>query len=103
MILYYDKHWKQIESVEERLKLYKDNEYKRVGFDQLDIDDTMISTVRLWINHCVWDGEPQIFETMVFSRNKLIDQFTRRYTSLEEAIEWHSETLSSAKMTLGID
>lgn len=77
-------------------------EYRRVGQDV--VGEYRISTVLLGIDHS-WGGKgpPLIFETMVFSTidrtvdffgrehtvNDAYDQFTERYTTVDEAQRGH--------------
>jgi hypothetical protein len=79
-------------------------EYRRVAFDRYG--DFDVSTIWLGIDHN-WsrEGDPVIFETMIFVRSpdagEDIDTRTsvycRRYTNEQEALEGHKEALESLK------
>ena len=98
---YFDKYWRLI-SIEERSRLHEIVDYRVISFTDFK-DWTRVSTVWLWIDHRMlgsWD--PIIFETMVFSSNKFIDQDMRRYTKLNDAKEWHRETVQMVSKHLSL-
>ena len=60
----------------------------------------MVSTVWLGLDHnYLGDGPPLIFETMVFRGKgrdrRAVDSILRRYTTKEEALGGHAETLKT--------
>ena len=55
------------------------------------IGDVQISTVFLGIDHSFRQGEPLLFETMIFGGRH--DEYQRRYSTREAAITGHAETL----------
>ncbi len=54
-----------------------------------------ISTVFLGIDHCFGDGEPQLFETMIFGGK--LDQEMWRYSTWEQAAKGHQEAVERVK------
>ena len=85
MIRYYDKSWQPLEDVFDWGRLFEDPEYKRVASDTFDYE-THVSTVWLWLDHNLSsDWPPVIFETMIFSKHNELDQFTARYSTIDEA------------------
>ena len=67
--------------------LFRDQAYKRVASDELG--DIFVSTVWLGLNHNFDpDGEPLIFETMIFGGTHDEDQW--RYSTEAEALEGHA-------------
>jgi hypothetical protein len=66
------------------------------------IGDYWISTVFLGLDHG-FGGKPLLFETMVFERRlkavgetergEVVDEYTRRYLTWEEALEGHEATI----------
>lgn len=92
-IHWYDKNGKPLYDYEEIEKLLNDVEYKRVAVTTLS-DGTWISTVWLGLDYSWSEGNPIIFETMVFSEKKDKDGFTedlemQRYSTLEQAKAGH--------------
>src|SRR3990167_704654 len=55
------------------------------------IADVRISTVFLGLDHSFGQGEPLLFETMIFGGSQ--DQYQRRYSTREAAVSGHAETL----------
>ncbi len=53
------------------------------SIDKDQIDDILVSTVFLGINHAYDDGDPVLFETMFFGG--VLDQQMRRYTTIIDA------------------
>ncbi len=53
-----------------------------------------ISTVFLGLDHALGDGEPLLFETMVFGGP--LDGSQERYSTWDEAIDGHKEMISRA-------
>ena len=58
-----------------------------------------VSTVFLGIDHQFGEGEPLLFETMVFGGQ--YDNYTRRYSTKEAAEKGHAEIVE--KLKIGID
>lgn len=86
---YYDRQGNEINSKEWGL-LHGDNDYRIV--DCVALDDVMVSTVWLGIDHSFSDdGPPIIFETMVFGGK--YDQEQWRYSTEEQAMAGHEEVV----------
>lgn len=75
------------------VKLFEDNDLRRVGWDV--INGNTISTVFLAINHNFGEGPPILWETMIFGGKH--DQYQQRYSSLEEAKKGHAEAIALVK------
>ena len=58
---------------------------------QDDVDGVKVSTVFLGLDHNFGDGEPVLYETMVFGGKH--DGFDERYSTLEEAEKGHKEAV----------
>ncbi len=56
---------------------------------------TRVSTVFLGLDHNYGDGEPILFETMIFGGNH--DQHQERYSTWEEAEEGHKQAVKLAR------
>lgn len=63
-----------------------------------------VSTVFLVFNHQYdpYDERPVLWETMIFSRSKRVDQYQERYKSLEEARAGHRTAIGEALLLLRI-
>lgn len=59
------------------------------------IGDALISTVFLGLDHNWGDGEPVLFETMVFGGK--MDSHMRRYTSYDAALTGHKRVVKLVK------
>lgn len=60
------------------------------------VDDYEVSTIFLGIDHNYFStGPPLLFETMVFGGP--LDRYQRRYTTYEEALKGHDETVRLAE------
>lgn len=59
--------------------------YKLVG--NTTIGDALVSTVWLGLDHSYDNGEPVIFESMIFGGDR--DEYSERYSTLEEAQQGH--------------
>lgn len=93
--MYFDKQLNPI-SQTQWAEFVKDKSYMRIKMDNIT-KDTFVSTVWLGIDHSFWNGDPIIFETMIFSdQNKMIDWYQKRYSTLEEALQWHQDALDYA-------
>ncbi len=100
MIKYYDKSWQPLEDVFDWGRLFEDPEYKRVASDTFDYE-THVSTVWLWLDHNLSsDWPPVIFETMIFSKHNELDEFTARYSTIDEAKKWHEYACEYVKSIL---
>lgn len=66
------------------------------------VGEHKVSTVFLVIDHnFMGEGDPVLFETMVFSEeNKEIDGFTRRYSTWEQAEQGHKELVKMVQKYL---
>lgn len=64
-----------------------ERENRRVARSQ--VNGFTISTVFLGLNHAFGDGPAEWFETMVFGAGTLDEEYTRRYTTWEEAEDGH--------------
>ena len=86
----FDKNGKEI-NYEEWGKLLEDKDYKIIKQETLP-DGKKVSTVWLGLDHNFGEGEPLIFETMVFSsEGDFSDVDVERYSTLEEAQKGHEE------------
>ncbi len=68
--------------------------------EQTMIGKYKISTVFLGVDHNFGDGEPLLFETMVFDTSfnfKSLDEFSERYSSYEEAETGHKKIVELIK------
>jgi hypothetical protein len=89
MANYYDREGNPI-TTEEWMSLREHQPYKRVEFTNLD--DHCVSTVWLGLDHNFGGDERQIFETMVFHKDKGWEaQDMARYASEAEALEGHRQ------------
>jgi len=61
------------------------------------VDDVRISTVFLGLDHAFKEGEPLLFETMVFGGP--LDQEMNRYTTWEEAERGHKVMVKKVEDT----
>lgn len=55
-------------------------------------DGTFISTVFLGLNHAFGEGEPILFETLVFNGEH--EGYMERYSTYEQAERGHEETIA---------
>ena len=62
------------------------------------IGDVTVSTVFLGINHRFGEGEPLLFETMVFGGP--FDQEQRRYSRRIDAFAGHADLVAQVRSTL---
>lgn len=63
-----------------------------------EIDDYLISTVDLGIDHSFGDGKPLYYETMIFKKDSYLDLYCERYSTEEEAREGHKRIVRNAKV-----
>lgn len=66
------------------------NTQRRVGLDV--VGNYRVSTVFLGLNHRYGDGDPLLFETMVFENGSWSDLECDRCSTLEEAKGMHAKT-----------
>jgi len=72
------------------------DDMKRVAIDY--IDNIKISTVFLgWDHSFMEESTPILFETMVFGGE--YDEFQRRYTTYNEALQGHTEAVEMVKQS----
>jgi len=88
---YFDRNGKLI-TLEEWAELSANEEYKRLR--KTEIDDIVISTVWLGINHQFGSGPPLIFETMIFDGES---EKQWRYTDEKEALFGHENAVKSVE------
>ena len=55
------------------------------------IDHKRISTIWMGLNHNYFEGEPLLFETMIFSDDGEI--YCKRYSTWDEAMEGHKKAV----------
>jgi hypothetical protein len=69
------------------------------------VGEALISTVFLSMNHNFGQGEPILFETMVFSEgsNDTYEEFTRRYETWDDAWHGHCAVVNQLKYREGFD
>lgn len=67
---------------------------KRVGYTKIDAD-VSVSTVWLALDHQWGEGEPLIFETMIFGGDH--DGWMRRYSSEEAAMRGHLRVVDALR------
>ena len=91
--MYYDKEAKPINAME-WMALFDDPNYQRIS--RTEIGDYIVSTVWLGLDHNYGDGDPVIFETMVFDK-KGDDVGQRRYCTLAQAARGHMEMVVEAE------
>jgi len=85
--MYYNKRGEEID-IMEWTELTEDEEYRKIK--QENVGKYFISTVWIGLNHNFGDGEPLIFETMVFG-GKESDLDMDRYSTLKEAEKGHKK------------
>ena len=67
----------------------KQMEGKNRIVEQSQFGDVKVSTVFLGLDHSFGDGEPLLFETMIFGSEN--DQYQDRYSTWDEAVEGHKK------------
>ena len=75
---------------EEWQELMNDRDYRIIKQEDIK-NDRWVSTVWLGSDHQFGEGEPLVFETMVFPKGDWGELDVRRYTTEEEAIKGHKE------------
>ena len=73
----------------------EDPSNKRVALTE--IDELRISTVFLGVNNQFNEGQPFLFETLVFKGEQPIEGYGARYRTWEEAKAGHDATVESVK------
>ena len=74
----------------------RQNDTKHVGSTKLE--GKWVSTVWLGLDHQSGDGEPLLFETMVFTNDSpRKDIYMQRYTTWQEAEEGHKRAIAWVK------
>ena len=95
--MYYNKQGEEI-TIEEWGKLITDKDYKIIKQEDIK-NNRWVSTVWLGSDHQFGEGEPLIFETMVFPKGDWGELDVRRYTTEEEAIKGHKEMVEKWNKT----
>lgn len=65
------------------------------------IGDFLVSTIFLGANQRLGEGVPILFETMVFCNNKLLDKYSRRHLTWNEAVEGHQAVITLVEADIG--
>jgi hypothetical protein len=76
--------------------MLEDPKIKVVAYDE--INGHRVSTVFLGLDHRFGEGDPLLFETMVFSDDADYNEFQDRYTTWDEAYRGHIFVLNMIKM-----
>lgn len=93
---YFDRQGKELELMD-WAKRVKDEQYRRIGEDQLK--EYLVSTVWVGLNMNLCRNPALIFETMIFCKNENDDLYLYqdRYSTEEQAIEGHAKAVSLVK------
>lgn len=75
-----------------------ENADRKVALDT--IDGRTISTVFLGLDHSFHSSRPLLFETMIFSADRL-DEYQERYATWQEAEQGHQRAVDMAKEMMG--
>lgn len=80
----------------------ENNERRVIRKTKIDNGNIVVSTVFLGINHNFRDGEPLIFETMVFCINELnpMHNYQLRYSDKVSAVSGHKKIVDSIKASI---
>ena len=74
---------------------------KRIVF-QTKIGPAQVSTVFLGMDHSVFtEGDPVLWETMIFSDDEEVDDFQQRYTTYDAAVAGHTEQVTRMRERYG--
>lgn len=96
----YDENHKPIKKdvIEASIWLYpsKENSTDRRRVKKDTVNNHDISTVFLGLDHGYGEGEPVLWETMIFGASEL-DQWQDRYTSYEDALKGHEVAVELVK------
>ena len=87
--MYYNKQGEEI-TIEEWGKLSDDKDYTVIKQEGVK-NNRWVSTIWLGLDRQFGEGEPLVFETMVFPTGDWGELDVRRYTTEEEAIKGHKE------------
>ncbi|MDP9404909.1 MAG: hypothetical protein M3P85_16685 [Actinomycetota bacterium] len=90
--LWFDREGRPID-VAEMVRLSQDPGYRVVARDW--VGGVEVATVWLGFDHSFRSAEPVIFETVVFGGR--MDQYSRRYTTEEQAVAGHARVLASVQ------
>lgn len=92
--MYFDRNRHPITLAEWSVLIERGNDYRRIA--RTVVDDVVVSTVWLGLNHN-WDlqGEPLIFETMVFGGSLAEHQW--RYATEAQARAGHKRVVALAR------
>ena len=69
---------------------------RRVAVETVN-DKYRVSTVFLGLDYSFGGDEPVLYETMVFSNDGSLDDYTRRYCTKEQAEQGHKEVVEEVK------
>jgi len=94
VIQLYDRSGEPVDT-ERWLLLFHDRRYQLLAHTRTD--GYIVSTVWIGIDYSFGDGDPLIFETMVFGSQDW-DEEQRRYSSEEEAFAGHEEIVASIRV-----
>jgi hypothetical protein len=95
-VSYYDRNGIRV-TQEEGLKLLGAD--RTVGRTQ--VGDYLVSTVHLVVNHGLTWGSPLIFETMVFKGDSVLDEYSERYSTEQQASEGHVNVVGMVRVLAG--
>ena len=74
----------------------KQMEGKNRIVEQSQLGGVKVSTVFLGLDHSFGDGQPLLFETMIFRGEH--DQYQDRYSTWDEAVEGHKKACKIASL-----
>lgn len=92
---YYDRQGKLTTLIELSEK-FEDMEYKIVK--RTIVGEYTVSTVWLGLDHNLFKGNPLIFETMIFYKDRNSLDYQERYSTEEEALLGHEIAIRHASM-----
>ncbi len=95
--MYYILQGKQVSPIDD-MTIWATNLSSSRSIGNDTIGNSVISTVFLGINHRHGEGEPLLFETMIFQGKH--DQYQERYSTYEEAEEGHKRAVEMVKSDL---
>jgi hypothetical protein len=72
---------------------------RRIGW--ASIGDVRVSTIFLGLDHSFGEGDPLLFETMVFWPGHELDHATERYATREEALRGHQGMVDRVRQEAG--
>ncbi len=90
--LWFDRQGRPID-VTEMVRLSQDQSYRLVARDW--VGQVEVATVWLGFDHSFRSAQPVIFETIVFGGR--MDQYSRRYSTEEEAVAGHAKVLATVQ------